>query len=109
MPNLPWVIVEDYKQPNGWVGREPGARSRAYCEMLERVQILFFREPPFSLPAEDREFLLAQEWAELRMHKNVSYRPGEDILRGVSGDSATAQRLQSILRNYSAQVIRFAT
>ena len=81
MTKLPWIVVEDYKLPAGWVRREQ-REARAYCEMLERGQILFFRELPFHLPAEDRDFLLSQEWAELRLHKNVSYRPAEDLLRG---------------------------
>jgi len=110
MPNLPWIFVEDYKLPAGWVHPEQcEERARAYCELLERGQILVFREPPFHLPKGDREFLLSQEWAELRLHKNVSYRPSEDILRGVSGDTATVERVHTILRNYSAQVIDFAS
>jgi hypothetical protein len=109
MTDAPWVSVEDYRLPAGW--RRPGdapARARAYCELLERGQILFFSELPFELPAKDREFLISQPWSELRLHKNVSYRPGDDILRGVSGDSATVDRVHSILRNYSTQVLKFA-
>ena len=110
MPNLPWIYVEDYKLPAGWVSREQReARARAYCELLESGKILFFRELPFHLPAEDREFLLTQEWAELRLHKNVSYRPSEDLLRGFAGNAATTTRVHSIMRNYSAQVIEFLT
>jgi hypothetical protein len=41
------------------------------------------------------------------MHKNVSYRPSEDVLRGVTGDAATIERIQTIFRNYSAQVLEF--
>ena len=48
-----------------------------------------------------------QEWTELRLHKNVSYRPSEDLLRGVSGNAETVARLHSIMRNYSAQIIEF--
>src|SRR5271156_2327516 len=108
--NSPWFPVEDYKLPSGWVHPEQReARSRAYCELLERGQILFFRELPFHLLADDQRFLREQEWSELRMHKNVSYRPSEDVLRGVSGRSETVNRLQSIFRNYSAQVIEFLT
>ena len=93
--NLPWVSVDDYKRSTGWVTPDQGgAHSRAYCEMLERGQILFFREPPFDLPADDQKFLLEQQWSELRMHKNVSYRPSEDMLRGVSGNRETTGRLQ---------------
>src|ERR1700734_207823 len=106
--NLPWVSVDDYKRSTGWVtSDQSGTHSRAYCELLERGQILFFRDLPFELPAADRDFLVAQQWSELRMHKNVSYRPGEDSLRGVSGDSATLSRLHSIMRNYSVQVTAF--
>jgi hypothetical protein len=103
-------MVEDYKFPAGWV--RPGQadrQARAYCEMLERGQILLFSEPPFRLPAEDREFLLGQKWSELRLHKNISYRSSDDMVRGVSGDTATVNRLHSILRDYSAQVIECLT
>ena len=59
---------------------------------LQRTAIFFWRSdgPSFDL------------------HKNVSYRPGEDALRGVSGDAATIERIHSILRNYAAEVIGFA-
>jgi len=74
--NLPWILVEDYKKGAGWgKSDQQEARARSYCEMLESGQILMFREPPFELPAGDQKFLLGQEWAELRLHKNVSYRP----------------------------------
>jgi len=108
MPSSPWILVEDYKLPVGWVRPEQReARSRAYCELLESGQILFFRDLPYDLPAADREFLLTREWAELRLHKNISYRPGEDALKGVAGDAPTAERIHSILRNYSRQIIEF--
>ncbi|HTV57252.1 MAG TPA: Kdo hydroxylase family protein [Verrucomicrobiae bacterium] len=109
MPNLPWILVEDYRWPGGWVGsQQHEERARAYCEFLEKGQILLFRELPFSLPQADQEFLLAQEWSELRLHKNVSYRPGEDSIRGVAGDAATVGKICRIMRSYSEQVIGFA-
>ncbi len=108
MTSPPWREVQDYNLAAGWVPAEQrDARARAYCELLEGGQILFFRELPFHLPAADREFLLAQQWTELRLHKNVSYRPSEDVLRGVPGNSDTVHRLHSIMRNYAAQVIGF--
>src|ERR1700690_2940218 len=82
MPASQWIEVEDYKHPEGWL--EPGqsaVRSRDYCAALERGEILFFPDPPFEFSAEDGDFLLSQRWAELRMHKNVSYRPSDDGLR----------------------------
>ena len=106
--NLPWIVVEDYKRGKGWIGAEQHeARARAYCEILERGQILFFREPPFDLPTTDQQFLLQQQWSEMRMHKNVSYRPSEDLLRGAAGDRDTVSRIHSIMQNYSAQVTEF--
>ncbi|MGA7920993.1 MAG: Kdo hydroxylase family protein [Candidatus Acidiferrales bacterium] len=108
MNTPPWITVEDYKLPGGWIDCQGGAKkSRAYCEMAERGQILFFRNLPFELPGDDQNFLRQHQWTELRMHKNVSYRPSEDVLRGVSGDAATVERMHSIMRNYSARIIEF--
>jgi 3-deoxy-D-manno-oct-2-ulosonic acid (Kdo) hydroxylase len=110
VPPATWIQVEDYRLPAGWVGREQvAARARAYCELLEKGQILFFKALPFHFPIDDQDFLLAQSWTELRLHKNVSYRPSEDVLRGVSGNARTIERLHTIMRNYSAQVIEFLT
>ncbi len=107
--NAAWTPVEDYKFPAGWVNaQDAAARARFYCQQVESGQILLFRELPFELAAEDRDFLISQRWSELRLHKNVSYRPGDDTLRGVAGDSAAVERVHSILRNYSANVLRFA-
>jgi 3-deoxy-D-manno-oct-2-ulosonic acid (Kdo) hydroxylase len=110
MAQQPWTTVDDYHPDSPHSNAvERNATARAYCERLERGEILFFPRPPFDLPAADRDFLLSQHWAELRMHKNVSYRPGEDVLRGFSGDAARVDRLRGILRHYSAAVIHFAT
>jgi hypothetical protein len=106
--NLPGTVVEDYKWPGGWVGPEQhGDRARAYCDLLERGQVIFFREPPFELPRADREFLLTQEWAEMRLHKNISYRPTEDLLKGVKGEPETVRRVHDIMQRYSTSVIDF--
>ena len=110
MATSSWVSVDEYKYPGGWVRPEDhDARARDYCRALESGEILFFPEVPFDFPAEDQSFLLAQKWAELRLHKNVSYRPGEDVLRGVTGTAETTERLHAILRAYSTQVVAFAS
>jgi len=75
--------------------------------MAERGQILFFRDLPFELSSDDQNFLREQQWSELRMHKNVSYRPSEDVLKGVSGNEVTIGRMHSIMRNYSARIVGF--
>lgn len=108
MASQPWIAIEDYKSGAGWARPEQSPqRARECCELLERGEILFFSEPPFSFPKDDREFLVSQQWDALRLHKNVSYRPGSDALKGASGNSATIERLHSILRNYSANVLGF--
>src|SRR5207302_8243278 len=40
-------------------------------------------------------------------HKNVSYRPKEDVLRGYSGDREETAKVRQIMRRYSAEVTRF--
>lgn len=108
MPNFPGILVEDYKSPGGWLGSsQPGERAHAYCQLLERGQILFFPEPPFALALEDRQFLLSQQWAEMRLHKNISYRPGQDMLKGVEGNAETVAKVHDIMRRYSSSVVGF--
>jgi hypothetical protein len=108
MANFPGILVDDFKAAGGWVGAgQHEERARSYCDLLERGQILFFSDPPYALPVEDREFLLAQEWAEMRLHKNISYRPGEDSLKGVAGKGQTVDRVHDIMRRYSTNVIGF--
>lgn len=108
MSKTPGILVEDYKSPGGWLGpRQHRERAHGYCDLLERGQILFFREPPFVLPADDREFLLAQQWAEMRLHKNISYRPGQDLLKGVQGNREAVAKVHGIMRRYSSSVVGF--
>ena len=98
--------ISDY-QASSW--REASAQDA--CSRLERGEILFFAATPFELPQHDREFLLAQKQAESRFHKNISYRPKTDEIRGVERNGAhdnAHQQLQDIMRRYSAEVTGFA-
>jgi hypothetical protein len=106
---MSWITVNDYVRPRGWVKAEDGAsRARWYCEQLEQGQIIFFDHVPFDLPEEDQSFLLSQRRGDSRIHKNVSYRPRQDVLRGFSS-SQTEQvaRLRRVMRRYSTEVTRF--
>jgi 3-deoxy-D-manno-oct-2-ulosonic acid (Kdo) hydroxylase len=115
MRNANWIAVEDYKFPGGWTDPTAGgensadkdARARALCRELEAGKILFFAKLPYEFPSDEREFLLSREWNELRLHKNVSYRPADDVMRGFSGDHGTQIHLHHIVRNYSAHVVKF--
>ncbi|HEY3862190.1 MAG TPA: Kdo hydroxylase family protein [Verrucomicrobiae bacterium] len=98
------VRIDDYAFPPGW--SQP-SRARQCCEQLEDGKMLFFERLPFLLSQEDRDFLLSQRQTDSRLHKNVSYRPAQDILRGAAGDAHENEHLQAIMRNYSAEVTRF--
>src|SRR6266571_626820 len=107
---MSWITVEDIAFPNGWRNPvEAAQRGRWYCEQLERSQILFFSQPPFDLPGQDAEFLVAQRQADSRIHKNVSYRPQEDVLRGFSDGQETRARMHEVMRRYSTQVTQFVS
>jgi len=107
---MAWTQVTDYRPSDGSFDSDDGAeRARWYCQRLEEGGILFFDGIPFDFPAGDREWLLSQKQSGFKGHKNISYRPSEDVLRGDAADDAEQhRRLQEIMRNYSKQVVRFA-
>jgi hypothetical protein len=96
-------VVSDFDR-SGWQGAD---RSRECCAELESGKILLFDGAPFELPVEDREFLLSQKQTESRFHKNISYRPTSDVLRGIANDSPDKQRMQDVMRRYSREVVGF--
>jgi len=71
--------------------------------------MLFFDRIPFDFPKADQEFLLSQRQSDSRFHKNVSYRPQKDVLRGAAGNREEVARLHDIMRRYSAAVTAFLT
>ena len=95
--------VTDYTRA-GWTGAN---RSREWCAELESGKILLFDGVPFDLPAGDCEFLLSQKQTESRFHKNISFRPANDVLRGIANDSPDRARMQDVMRRYSKQVVAF--
>lgn len=101
--------IEDYQHPEGWMS--PGqadVRARECCARLEEGKVLFFDRIPFDFPQVDRDFLLSQRQSDSKLHKNVSYRPRQDVLRGAAGERGAVERMHQIMRRYSAEVTRFA-
>ncbi len=96
-------VVDDFDR-GGWQGPD---RSQEWCAQLESGKILLFDGVPFDLPSADREFLLSQRQTESRFHKNISYRPSSDVLRGIAGDSPDRVHMQEVMRRYSQQVVEF--
>jgi hypothetical protein len=102
------VKVDDFQYPQGWIPpAAAAARSRQCCEQLEAGKVLFMDRIPYFFPQADREFLLSQRQSESRLHKNVSYRPRQDVLRGAASGAEDGARLHDIMRRYSAEVARF--
>jgi hypothetical protein len=100
------IQINDYDS-SGWRGdAEKSERAAFYSERLESGEVLFFDNIPFDLPTEDRDFLLSQRQADSIFHKNISYRPQQKAIRGLSSDSDQT-RLRAIMENYSAEVTRF--
>ena len=101
-----WIEITDFSHPAGW-SRERTTNARELCAQLEAGRILYFAQPPFEFAGEDREFLTAQKRSDSAVHKNVSYRPAADELRGFDGSPQITKRLQDTMRRYSAEVVKF--
>jgi len=105
---MSWLNVDEYGA-GGWaVAGDFQWRARHYCSELEKGQILFFAGPPFDLPREDVEFLVSLKPADSRLHKNISYRPEQDVLRGFS-DTDNQAHVHDIMRRYAAAVKGFVS
>lgn len=104
---MPLLRIGDYTS-NGWPTAGAPDRARHYCAELEKGEILFFPAPPFALPKNDIDFLVSLKPADSRLHKNISYRPEQDVLRGFS-DSTNQPRVHDIMQRYAAAVKSFAS
>jgi hypothetical protein len=103
------VKADDFHYPAGWDAGVDGAeRARHFCRQLEEGKIVVFDQIPYDFPEADRAFLLSQKQSGFKAHKNVSYRPQQDALRGAAEDNPEeAKRLHELMRNYSKQVVGF--
>ena len=82
--------------------------SREEYRGLESGDILFFPSSSPLVPEADRAFLVTQKQASAAFHKNVSYRPLEDRLKGVDqNDALERARVHEIMRAFSQRAIEF--
>lgn len=80
-----------------------------YCG-LEAGDIVYFPVSPPLLPDHDRAFLVTQKQVGASYHKNISYRPLEDRLKGVDQDDAKDRaRVHEIMREYSKRAVEFTS
>jgi len=103
---MPWLSIDDYGTSGWQLAGDFLWRARHYCGELEKGEILFFPAPPFDLPKSEVDFLVSLKPADSRLHKNISYRPEQDLLRGLA-DSSNQTRVQDIMRRYAAAVKSF--
>ncbi len=89
------------------VDRWPTTQSIDYRPELEAGKVLFFPATPFAFPEESKEVLRNINFAGGSLHKNVAYRPASDRVTGIEMDAERAERLRSILRDYSRAVVQF--
>lgn len=100
---MTWTAVSDFPS----AGPAPDA-GREYARALERGEVLYFERLPYELPEEDREWMLSLPQTDATFHKNVSYRPTQDILRGLPAErKEEVERMHRIMREYSGAVTRF--
>jgi hypothetical protein len=84
--------------------------SESEYQRLEQGDILYFPVSPPLLSEQDRAFLVTQKQVDASYHKNVSYRPAQDRLRGADQADPTRRALfHRIMRGYSQQAIAFMT
>jgi hypothetical protein len=85
-----------------------GASEREY-RSLEAGDILYFPTSPPLISASEQTFLVTQRQVDASFYKNISYRPGEDRLKGVDQkDSTQLRRVHEIMRAFSGRSIAFA-
>jgi hypothetical protein len=77
-------------------------------EILERGDVVLFRETPFDMPAAERDFILGVR-LNPEFHKNIAYKPNTDRISGVAKlEPESVAKLRDTLRNYSRRTIEFA-
>jgi hypothetical protein len=94
------ITIDDYR---------PGVEAtEERYRRLETGDILYFPTTPFDFPQGERDFLLTQKQSGASYHKNISYRPASDRLKGIdASDEATRERMHRVMRGYSQRAIGF--
>jgi 3-deoxy-D-manno-oct-2-ulosonic acid (Kdo) hydroxylase len=100
------LVVPNFRSDRPETGYASGT-AKHYCEQLESGHILLFTETPFSLNPDDRQFLLDVRQSSAQYHKNISYRPVDDRIRGVDRRGIDVKTLRNIMRTYSRNVSGF--
>jgi len=103
------ITVDDFSYPQGWSDLKVSEeRARWCCSQLEDGHVLLLERIPFDLPEADLQFLRSQQQSDSSLHKNISYRPSQDQLRGFKAKAQEeVQHLHQVMHNYSVEVVKF--
>lgn len=86
-----------------------GPDSLDWHQALEAGDVLFFPTAPFEFSDEDRAFLITQQQVDASYHKNISYRPAQDRVKGVVARSESdREHVREVMRRYSRAAVSFA-
>jgi hypothetical protein len=77
----------------------------SHVKQFEAGQILYFPRLPIEFSEDDWQFLLRQRQTGAAFHKNIAYRPAQDILTGVKSGSDRGE-LRRLLKAYCDQAAR---
>src|SRR3954453_9285860 len=89
------------------VERWPPSEPLDFRPVLETGNVLFFPQTHFPLSEEAKAFLRDVNFAGGAIHKNVAYKPVLDKVTGIDNSVAGADKLHSILRDYSRAVVEW--
>jgi 3-deoxy-D-manno-oct-2-ulosonic acid (Kdo) hydroxylase len=91
-----------------WDSLQDPQRLRKYCAHLEAGDGLYFPQTPIQFAEGDLDFLLSQKQVGAGYRKNIAYKPATDQVTGfVTQSPETGERLRSIMRKYSSEVVEF--
>lgn len=77
--------------------------AQAY-EKLEAGNAIYFPRMPIEFSGDDDQFLLAQRQSGARYHKNIAYRPKQDLLTGMAA-GGDRDRLRRLMRTFSERSV----
>jgi hypothetical protein len=84
----------------------PGDSLSDYRSVLERGDILFFREGGFEIPGSVRTALMGATQDARSFHKNISYKTHIDQVSGLE-DRSEAETIRPAMRQYSRLALEF--
>ncbi len=102
--------IHGFTAAAGWANpADAGPVGRSYCSALEDGNILFLPTLPHAFSESDLKFLYSLDQDDSAIHKNISYRPKSDVLRGFGGAPDKVETMHRIMREYSAGVVKMMT